>query len=542
MYNLKDIKNDSINFYNKLIECQCKVTYNGKTLYEGYYDVNYDYKNKDLSKVVIDFEFDNNHFIVTETHNYASDKLYQLMENKEFNDIRNDYKLYNKVMNLANDLPYYGICEEREITSKGVNYTKLFEHLTLQSINEKQIHHKVNLSQDSIKKLKDSGVCDGNIDAVCDQIKKHISIINLNVQQYEEFFSDHELSDIYWGRGNSAMEMFTNLFAKRDNLNTFTKILEESGFTDVNNLIAHSGGNLFKDICKGWEEEAKTIASWTYSKSAASGPAEILLKFMLKDILYPQKKDGLSKNGGDVWVYPGQEIEVKATTLGKSSKGQDIKSGGHPIGQRKAFDGNDIKDDIAIYEYINARLLKDNGYGYFRNTHYFAQFNEKLIKTELFKKQKYREITDIIVDALCYQYGFLGPVNESEEEKKSIDNKSRENIENNTHIEALKSKAYSLLSKVINRNGFSDFKQVLDVIGCVQLYLYSKIEEFKYFFCIIIDKNIENESAKNGKYVIYTDSQLIDFDTILKELTFGVLDGSSKSRGSTGKIMFRNVR
>ena len=70
MDNLKTIKENSKDLYDNLITFDCKVSYNGKTLYEGKYDGNYKYgANVDKSCVVLEFAIGDKKYICLEEAN-----------------------------------------------------------------------------------------------------------------------------------------------------------------------------------------------------------------------------------------------------------------------------------------------------------------------------------------------------------------------------------------------------------------------------------------------------------------------------------------
>lgn len=126
MNNIKYIKEYYNNLYNKLLEYDCKVSYNGQILYEGKYNENYKYgKNIDKSCVVLEFNVLGKRFIcLEEDNNYIF-----LLKNININEILSNPKLYNKYVNLSNNLPLYNICEDSEILRKGIAIQKIYENL-----------------------------------------------------------------------------------------------------------------------------------------------------------------------------------------------------------------------------------------------------------------------------------------------------------------------------------------------------------------------------------------------------------------------------
>lgn len=129
MTNIKDIEQNNQELYNKLIERDCKATYNNKILYEGKYNPDFNYNKIDESCVVLTFDLDNTKFITLCKENKNIDILKESLT--DFNNIYNDTKLYNKLMNLANKLPLYNICEDNNINNKGDNFKKIYENFLL---------------------------------------------------------------------------------------------------------------------------------------------------------------------------------------------------------------------------------------------------------------------------------------------------------------------------------------------------------------------------------------------------------------------------
>ena len=374
-----------------------------------------------------------------------------------------------------------------------------------------------NISKENIKKLEEY-INDDNFDDYLKLIKRHASSNNVDKQTFEDFFKRHGIAELNWGRNNDAVKQFTHLFAEYDNLDKLNEIIKNDGVISVNDV--EESANIFTKYCKGFEEEAKTIASWVNSTSANAGPCEMLLKFILKE--------GRTFKSGDVGILgkkKQEEMEVKAGTLkGKSA------SGGHAAGQK----GN-IRKAWSIYWYLDHNLFNkdtDNSEAdklqYFQNEKVgFKDFNQKLIDNNLLDNP--RNISDKIVEALEFQYNFISNTKGA---------KSTLKTEND-----LKDAAFEQLKPYIKKDGISSNKALINVVGCVQLYLYSQVEHFDYFFAVMIDKNIDNESAENGFYFFAKDcandkSVLLDFNKVLSYLQFGQLDSTTSSQGRTGKIKF----
>lgn len=370
------------------------------------------------------------------------------------------------------------------------------------------------LSKENVKKLEEY-VTNDNFDDYYKLVKRHASKNGVDKKTFEDFFKRHGIAELNWGRNNDAVKQFTHLFAEYDNLDKLNEIIQNDGVISVNDV--EESANIFTKYCKGFEEEAKTIASWTNSTSANAGPCEMLLKFILKE--------GRTFKSGDVGILgkKEEEMEVKAGTL----KGKTA-SGGHAAGQK----GN-IRKAWSIYWYLDHNLFNkdtDNSEAdklqYFQNEKVgFKDFNQKLIDNNLLDDP--RNISDKIVEALEFQYNFISNSKGAKSELKT---------END-----LKDAAFEQLKSYITKDGISSNKALINVVGCVQLYLYSQVEQFDYFFVVMIDKNIDNESAANGFYFFAKDckndkSVLLDFNKVLSYLEFGQLDSTTSSQGRTGKI------
>jgi hypothetical protein len=297
-------------------------------------------------------------------------------------------------------------------------------------------------------------------------------------------------------------------------LDILTNIVKNDGVVSIDDI--KETGNIFKDYCSEFSEEAKTIATWTNSKSANAGPCELLLKFIIKE--------ANSKKTGDVTIHNDEEMEVKASTL----KGKSSGSGGHAAGQR-----GKIRNAWAVYYYLNNNVFnietsnsEADKLKYFQNKDGVQELNN-VIKD---KGLSIEEVTNGIVDALCFQYNFITNENDAKNELKTKDK--------------LYKAALNIAKSISKNNEFNSSNDVFNLVGCIQLYLYSQIEGFDYFFAVLVDKNIDNESDKNGFYFCVKNcqddnSELLDFNKILSYIRFGGLDSTTSSQGRTGKIYIK---
>ena len=369
------------------------------------------------------------------------------------------------------------------------------------------------LSKESIKKLEQY-ISDENVDEYIKLLKRHASKSGIKEDDYTVFFDKHGISELNWGRKNSAVKQFVNLFSEEDHLDILTKIVKDDGVVSIDDI--KETGNIFKDYCSEFSEEAKIIASWTNSKSANAGPCELLLKFIIKE--------ANSKKTGDVTIHNDEEMEVKASTL----KGKSSGSGGHAAGQR-----GKIRNTWAIYYYLNNNVFnietstsEADKLKYFQNKDGVQELNN-VIKD---KGLSIEEVTNGIVDALCFQYNFITNENDVKNELKTKDK--------------LYKAALNIAKSISKNNEFNSSNDVFNLVGCIQLYLYSQIEGFDYFFAVLVDKNIDNESDNNGFYFCVKNcqddnSELLNFDKILSYIRFGGLDSTTSSQGRTGKIYIK---
>lgn len=369
------------------------------------------------------------------------------------------------------------------------------------------------LSKESIKKLEQY-ISDENVDEYIKLLKRHASKSGIKEDDYTVFFDKHGISELNWGRKNSAVKQFVNLFSEEDHLDILTKIVKDDGVVSIDDI--KETGNIFKDYCLEFSEEAKIIASWTNSKSANAGPCELLLKFIIKE--------ANSKKTGDVTIHNDEEMEVKASTL----KGKSSGSGGHAAGQR-----GKIRNTWAVYYYLNNNVFnietsnsEADKLKYFQNKDGVQELNN-VIKD---KGLSIEEVTNGIVDALCFQYNFITNENDVKNELKTKDK--------------LYKAALNIAKSISKNNEFNSSNDVFNLVGCIQLYLYSQIEGFDYFFAVLVDKNIDNESDNNGFYFCVKNcqddnSELLNFDKILSYIRFGGLDSTTSSQGRTGKIYIK---
>lgn len=113
MLSIKYIQENHKPIYEQLISKQCKISYEGKTLYEGNFTRSclYGYDNYNKSKVVVGILMEDNCLLFTLEDNEYIDKLTSL---GNFEQIQESSKLYNTAIYLSNFLPFVGLYENVE--------------------------------------------------------------------------------------------------------------------------------------------------------------------------------------------------------------------------------------------------------------------------------------------------------------------------------------------------------------------------------------------------------------------------------------------
>ena len=136
MESLVSIKENNKELYEKLFNYDCKVTYNDKLLYEGKFNEDIDLGKYNKSQIIYNFNIKDKNILILCDYNNSIDKLKKLFENQEFESIYSDAKLFNKTMNLANNLPLLNIDErlydtdiKKNIRKYGMNFKKIYENL-----------------------------------------------------------------------------------------------------------------------------------------------------------------------------------------------------------------------------------------------------------------------------------------------------------------------------------------------------------------------------------------------------------------------------
>lgn len=283
------------------------------------------------------------------------------------------------------------------------------------------------------------------------------------------------------------------------------------GFISINNLKNTPAGNLIKDFCKGWENPAHVLKNFVDSGSTAKGKFEVLLKFLLSEAVLGGKK-------GDISLSGGKELEVKTEEA-------------HSCGQKN------VKTTGEMYEYMKQGFLSIENT---QNDDYKKLCNQ--IKDVHYNKlmffQNYKDIYEE-VNGHCL-LGFLEIIGAEMMSKLIVNaiyfqNRKELSYFGNEGNKILYEQAEKYLKDI--KNDKEGFKKILDVVGAIQLYFYAITEEFDYFICL-------DQNSSEGRYVFIENEnksgeKFLNFDFILSNFTFGLLDMTTSSNGRTGKIYFR---
>lgn len=403
------------------------------------------------------------------------------------------------------------------------------------------------LSKSNKKKLDDmianGTINNENIDTINNILQKHAKLAKLNTVEYRDkakaFFKKHGLLQYKWGRNTDAIGVFNDIF--KDKPEILEKIIDGDGILSFNDMPKE--GNLFS-LCKGFQDEAKSIATLKISGSANSGPCEILLKLILNE-------GTTNPSGGDVSLGDLGELEVKCVTRSEGKKGISGLSGGHAAGQKtkdKTKENNtSIRMAWSIYNYVYNNLFglewteankmaNNKEYAFLQNNTSYTNFCKNYVEPN---KPGVKKFAKVLVEALMWQYNFL--------EQNGKDN-GRTNL---VDKEKLLADTERELSKIYKNGKMDPDKQrLLDIVGSIQLYLYSVTEEFSHIIFIYYDHNDISRNELNydedpelvkgsGYYVLLDRAKLLDLSNTIDNITFGVLDGVNSTQGRTGKMYFK---
>jgi len=360
------------------------------------------------------------------------------------------------------------------------------------------------LSNDNIKRLEEY-ISDENIDEILKLIKHHSTSNSADLnKEFIEFFGPNgkNLSKFKWGKNKSVIKVFVDIFKDNydklvERINKWINKEDYVTYKDLSNNGKNTG-NIY-DFCKGWEEEAQEISELHVGGSANVGDYEILLKYLIDE--------GTTGKYGDVWLRTikddGLEMEVKKVSS---------KSGARIAGQK-----GDIHKSRSIYQYLYKELFKENEVKYndlFRTYDSIKDHFESEIKSHNCK------INDILI---CITKAIFEQYNKEE-------HCSKEFIENVLTL----NKHENIIDDKLNVDEY----KLLDMIGVIQLYCYSLVENFDIIFIVYSsDKN-----ANNGTYVFLDKKTLLDVNNTYKVLTFSPLESPTTTQGRTGKMYIRSLK
>lgn len=304
----------------------------------------------------------------------------------------------------------------------------------------------------------------------------------LNKKLDKDNFSDSD--DLY--------KKIIKLFDKNKKHSDLKTLLKNNGACTLKQIIKNN--NIYS-FCEGWEDIAKEIANFsklTKNKNSI-GDFELLLRFLLKG-----KCD--KDNDCDI-LYKGQKIEVKSTT-----------KNGHN-GARICNKYN-LKNADVIYENLINEICKNDSPETIKkeikniktktNRFFGSKKNvtnlENLLNDQLNKGNEIK-IDDFILylaESLVLQFENFQKIN-----NKTVDNLVSKLTDLNNIYKFIKF-----------NNKYTIDKNILNVVGFSQLYLYAATESFDYI--IIILNNSCGEKA--GIYEIFSKDDILDDNKYLNVL------------------------
>ena len=109
----------------------------------------------------------------------------------------------------------------------------------------KSLLQHINESDLSIESfLKDNNI---DVDDAIKILTKYAKKENIKLEELEDFFSLHGISQLNWGRRNTAAKQFINLFNEDDNLDVLLEVVKNDGIISVDDL--NESGNIFDLLC-----------------------------------------------------------------------------------------------------------------------------------------------------------------------------------------------------------------------------------------------------------------------------------------------------
>lgn len=389
-----------------------------------------------------------------------------------------------------------------------------------------------NLSSENLSKLSDY-VNDENFESLFNEIKKASIRLktriksdsdkskdekNLEKNYFKKFFINHGLTNKAFNGKPNLGHRIADIFVDNEEVDEFNKVIlnskyENGGLISFDELSKDKEGNIF-DICKDFKKSAKEILNINNvtAHNRNVGKCEILLKFILSD-------KATIKGKGDVSLENDINIEVKGFTPGKKGGAinpSSIESLSHTSKEFLKW----LNYSNLEYTGKGAEKKKDGDKigGQFLGSENANKALEKLVNTE---NNEGKTITDVdfllenFVKAYAFQY-MVGLNSENVDKILSI------------------IKKYNDEEKIIKLEDdkISISKSLTDMIGLIQLYLYSVVEEFNYIFVINQEKGnyslLEiNKRNNSGKITSFT-----DYKDILNFVKFDAPEAGPKATGS----------
>lgn len=131
---LDRLKNDNKELYDNLINCNYRIYKSKKYISEGCFNGSLDISKNNEQKSIIEFQLGNKTLLLTISENQYINQILEKFKDREFNVIREDSKLYNHLMNLANHVPEFPIDEsvydqqiKKDFKKYGLNFKKIYD-------------------------------------------------------------------------------------------------------------------------------------------------------------------------------------------------------------------------------------------------------------------------------------------------------------------------------------------------------------------------------------------------------------------------------
>lgn len=394
----------------------------------------------------------------------------------------------------------------------------------MKSFNEYIFEKLTKEQQDNLLSFVD----DTNYNDIMSLIKNHLNKDKYSTDKHIDFYTRHGLSAIEWRGNGTAQKYFSELFSKSEKLDVLNAIIENDGVVSMFDKKGFSklplNGNIY-DFCKvkvgndiiSFKDEAMDLITWTSKRGTTIGAGEILLKFLLKEGGIGKDRNILIRHNEQDYLV-GDKMKVSIHTVSdKNSSGYNI------------INSTKLRRTWAIYWYLEKKLFKNEDIkrsdvldlNYFQNEEKCNTFIDKVKENEIDNET----LVENIIEAVAYQYRLISETGESIND--GIFNK-----------ETLIKRGCDVISHRVT------FETLKDLLGCIQLFFYTKIEDIKYLMCLLFGSNSSQHVSSEGKYVLFrcsddTSNELLNFKNVLEYLYFGEVGSSQDKHGCTGKIYFK---